>query len=364
MKFDSDTTPQNALVAYVMQHCDDWRNHRDENYLDRWNEYERLWRGIYEEGDKTRASERSKLISPALQQAIDNKTSEIVEAVFGKGQFFDIVDDLQDQDKTDVGLMRNQLREDFDKDKVRKAITHIVTLAEVYGTGIGELIVREVKDSRPATQPSAVPGLRMVGVSSTNRISVQLKPINPRNFLIDPNASTVDEALGVAIEEYVGRHSVIKAMEDGVYRRVYVGTAAENTDLEPTQDITYFQDDKVLLLRYYGLVPKALLDDPDQMIGPDEEMYSELVEALVVIANGESLLKAEVSPFMMQDRPVVAYQADIVPNRFWGRGTGEKGYNMQKATDAQIRSHVDSLGLTTAPMMAIDATRLPRGAKF
>jgi len=107
-----------------------------------------------------------------------------------------------------------------------------------------------------------------------------------------------------------------------------------------------------------------LLDDPDQMIGPDEEMYSELVEALVVIANGESLLKAEVSPFMMQDRPVVAYQADIVPNRFWGRGTGEKGYNMQKATDAQIRSHVDSLGLTTAPMMAIDATRLPRGAKF
>jgi hypothetical protein len=37
---------------------------------------------------------------------------------------------------------------------------------------------------------------------------------------------------------------------------------------------------------------------------------------------------------------------------------------MQKALDAQLRSHLDSLALTTAPMIAMDATRLPRGAKF
>jgi hypothetical protein len=67
---------------------------------------------------------------------------------------------------------------------------------------------------------------------------------------------------------------------------------------------------------------------------------------------------------MMNDRPVVAYQADSMPGRFWGRGTAEKGYNMQKAMDAQVRAHLDSLALTTAPMMAMDATRLPRGAKY
>jgi hypothetical protein len=67
---------------------------------------------------------------------------------------------------------------------------------------------------------------------------------------------------------------------------------------------------------------------------------------------------------MMEDRPVVAFQYDSMPNRFWGRGIAEKGYNCQKAIDAQIRSHLDSLALTTVPMMGIDATRLPRGAKF
>jgi hypothetical protein len=91
--------------------------------------------------------------------------------------------------------------------------------------------------------------------------------------------------------------------------------------------------------------------------------FGDMVEAIVVIGN-DKLLKAEKSPYMMKDRPIVHYQDDTVPNRFWGRGVAEKGYNMQKAIDAQLRSHLDSLALTTAPMMAMDATRLPRGAKF
>jgi hypothetical protein len=37
---------------------------------------------------------------------------------------------------------------------------------------------------------------------------------------------------------------------------------------------------------------------------------------------------------------------------------------MQKAIDGQLRAHMDSVALTAAPMMAMDATRLPRGAKF
>jgi hypothetical protein len=89
-----------------------------------------------------------------------------------------------------------------------------------------------------------------------------------------------------------------------------------------------------------------------------------MVEAIVVIANDGLLLKAEESPYMMKDRPILSYQDDTVPNRLLGRGTVEKAYNMQKAMDAQIRSHLDSLALTTSPMIAMDATRLPRGAKF
>ena len=67
---------------------------------------------------------------------------------------------------------------------------------------------------------------------------------------------------------------------------------------------------------------------------------------------------------MMEDRPFITYQHDLVPNKFWGRGVCEKGYNPQKALDAEMRARIDSLALTTTPMMAADATRLPRGLKL
>jgi hypothetical protein len=42
----------------------------------------------------------------------------------------------------------------------------------------------------------------------------------------------------------------------------------------------------------------------------------------------------------------------------------EKAYNTQKAIDGTLRADMDSRALTTAPMIAMDATRLPRGAKY
>ena len=62
----------------------------------------------------------------------------------------------------------------------------------------------------------------------------------------------------------------------------------------------------------------------------DEEDDSYYVEAVVVIANGGTLLKASKNPYMMEDRPVVAFPWDVVPSRFWGRGVCEKGYNSPK----------------------------------
>jgi hypothetical protein len=174
----------------------------------------------------------------------------------------------------------------------------------------------------------------------------------------------------VAIEKYVSIHKVVEGIEKGIYRKVNITPTYEDSDLEPTQEPSQYQDEKVLLLTYYGLVPREYLTSEDTDVVelfPDDsaaEDYTDMVEAIVVIANGGMLLKAEENPYMMKDRPVLSYQDDTVPNRLLGRGTVEKSYNMQKAIDAQVRSHLDSLALTTAPMMGLDATRLPRGARF
>ena len=139
--------------------------------------------------------------------------------------------------------------------------------------------------------------------------------------MIDPVATSVDDAMGVAIDEFVSLHQVELLQEQGIYRDVYLESAAPDSELEPDQDLSVYHDDKVRLTKYYGLVPRELLEKE----GVDVEEDSKYVEAVVVIANGGTLLKAEANPYMMQDRPVVAFPWDVVPSRFWGRGVCEKG---------------------------------------
>jgi hypothetical protein len=253
---------------------------------------------------------------------------------------------------------------------IRKSVAECLINAAVFGTGIGEIVIEEMKEMAPSTQPIMNGDLQAVGVTVTDRVKVKLKPVLPQNFLIDPVATSVDDALGVCVDEFVSRHQVELLQEQGVYRDTYVGSAAPDTDLEPDQDITIYNDDKVRLTKYYGLVPRELLDSATQDEDSEEieenateKTESQYIEAIVVIANGGILLKAEPNPYMMQDRPVVAFPWDVVPGRFWGRGVCEKGYNSQKALDTELRARIDALSLTIHPMMAIDATRLPRGAK-
>lgn len=374
-EYDEPTESDKELTAFVVDHCQRWRDWRDTNYLEKYLEFERIFRGEWAAEDKTRDSERSRIVTPATQQAVETRHAEVLEAIFGQGEFFDIEDDLQDINKNpiDVGVLKAQLMEDFKQDKIRKAIDQIELMAEIYGTGIGEIIVKTEKVFEPATR--AIPGQMgqaAIGVVEKSRIAVKIMPVNPKNFLFDPNGTSIDDCMGVAIEKYVGIHKIVEGIEKGIYRKVNIQPAAEDTDLEPTQELSQYQDEKVRLLTYYGLVPREYLEQlaenqetvdlfPDDSTADD---YSDLVEAIVVIANDGQLLKAEANPYMMKDRPVISYQDDTVPNRLLGRGTVEKSYNMQKAIDAQVRSHLDSLALTTSPMMGMDATRLPRGARF
>ena len=373
--FEEPTENDKELVTWVMDHVERWRDFRDNNYMDSWEEYERIFRGQWDASDATRDSERSRIISPATQQAVETSHAEIMEAIFGQGEYFDIKDDVKDVNGSpiDVEQLKQQMMEDFAKDKVRKSIDQIGLMAKIYGTGIGELVVKTVKEYTPGTQ--AIPGVQgqaAIGVHETDRISVTLNPINPKNFLFDPNGTSVDDCMGVAIEKPVSLHKIVAGMEADIYRKVDISAYMDDETLEATQEVRQYQDGKATMLTYYGLVPREYLDSLGEQkdvvdLFPEDstaDEYCDLVEAIIVIANGTMLLKAEENPYMMKDRPVMSYQDDTVPNRLLGRGVVEKAYNMQKAIDAQYRAYLDSLALTTSPMIAMDATRLPRGAKF
>lgn len=350
---------RSELVGWVMARVDPWRRWRDTQFQDRWAEYYRLWRGFWQQTDKTRESERSKLISPALQQAVEMTVAEMEEATFGRGEWIDISDDYEDPVKDDAVALRDQLLSDFEYCEVPSAVSEAYLNGALYGTGIGKVMI-----GRYAQGPYA------------GNFKVWLESIAPQNFVIDPSARTVDDALGCAHEIAVPRHRVLKKQLDEVYYDTPVGPWKGQGDMfdltgkQLTKDLD--KSDVVFITEYHGLIPKHLLkgefsiNDANREAQKDSEGRlvtddGELVEAIVTIANQGVLLRDVENPYTNQDRAIVAYQHETVPNQFWGRGVSEKGFNPQKALDAELRARMDALGLLTYPIMGADATRLPRG---
>jgi len=354
---------EQSLQDWVMHKVNEWGDHYETNYARKHEEYYRLWRGIWAAQDKTRGAERSQIIAPALQQAVESNVAEIEEATFGRGKYFDIKDNMGDNETQDIQFLRNKLHEDFERARIRRDVSECLINSAVYGNGIAEVVLEEINEMKPATEKVMGGAMEAVGVNVSKRTIVRLRPVLPQNFRIDPVATNVEEALGVAIDEFVSTHTVEQLQEQGVYRDVYIGSASDDFSIEPDSDLTVTSDDKTRLTKYYGLVPTHLLEQELDHDLDEDEKEGYYTEACVIIGNEGHLLKAEATPYMMKDRPVVAFSWDVVPSRFYGRGVCEKGYNSQKALDAELRARIDALALTVHPMLAMDATRIPRGTK-
>lgn len=349
------TNADDLVTAYVIEKRNAWRDDYTSNYQSDHDEYDRLWRAKWSPEDRQRKTERSQIITPGLQQAVESSVAEVEEATFGRGKFFDMDDDIRDPNPKDIESVKNALMEDFESSMIRRDVSEILLNAAVTGTGIGEVVLEECDELRPSTREIMDGALRAYGVEKKTRVRVKLRPVRPSNFLIEPSATCIDDAVGVIIDEFVPRHQVEELQDRGIYKQCDLGEPAADTEIEKDKELSVTFNDRVRLTKYYGKVPKEYLDDEG------DESTSRYVEAVVIIANDGVLLKAMRNPYMMQDRPVVAFQWDIVPGRFWGRGICEKGFMSQKALDTEVRARIDALGLVVHPMMAIDATRMPRG---
>ena len=272
---------------------------------------------------------------------------------------------MLDQEPQDAEYVRNLLQEDLEKTGVKDAIAEVFLNGAIYGTGIAKVLVDQNIERAPVEEPVAGSMTGSREVREYPIIDVRIEPISPKEFLIDPAANSIDEALGVAHEVIKPRYHVVAGIQSGAYRDVPLDgdydTVRMGYEYETRQAD---ESDSVKITEYWGLVPKRFLKKKADKDDFEYSKKDELVEAVVTICNDEYILRVEENAFMMVDRPFISYQHDIVPNKFWGRGVCEKGYNPQKALDAEMRARIDSLAMTTTPMMAADATRLPRGTKF
>lgn len=366
----SGSEAADRIAQWINGYLEPWRLHRDTNHKEDWDAFYRAWRCLWTEKDKNRKSERSKLISPGTMQAVDSTVAEIEEAIFGREQWFEVdedLDEIEDPDqKIEILAAQEKLREKFVEHGVPTAVGKGVLIGAVYGTGIGK-ITTDVKAYRYLKR-DAQTGVALP--AEKDRVCVSLVPLEPYEFIPDPATDNIDEMLGCAHETPLAIHTIKQGMRDGKYRKVSVppwaGDEGFGNLMPPAIRNT------ALVTEWHGLVPSNLLawylaEQKGDISSEERALFSEaeeddsMTEAIVTILNRSLVIEAKKNPFFMQDRSIIAYQHDTIPNYFWGRGVPEKGFNSQKALDAELRSRIDAMALISHPMMAGDVTRLPRG---
>lgn len=348
---------RDALASWVMTRVNRWRQVRDSAYLDRWDEYYRLWRGVWSESDKSRRSERSRIIAPALAESIDLTHAELTDAVFGRERWINVADDVADEDKKDQEANLDLLLEDLDHDGVPDALIKAIQIGCLYGTGAVKI------STEPVTVREYVRGQDGRTTAQTReQTAVKVYPLDPREVVPDPSAASIEDMLGIAHETIIPLHEVQAQQNVGYFFDGTLGRNPPPVGATPPSGVkgdTALPEDAVYATEYHGKVPAGLLAAAGgEALEGDAE---DLVEAIVTIGNQSTLLRAKKNPLWMEDRAIVAYQHETVPGEFWGRGVAEKGYNGQKALDAEMRMRIDSLALVAAPMVAADKSRLPRG---
>ena len=364
-----------GLASWIMERVNSWEDWRKQNYDQRWNEYYRLWRGLWTEGDKNRAGERSRIICPELAQSVETCVAELEDATFIRDRFIDVKEDISDEKKQEeMDKYVRQLLDDYAENGVPQAISEVYFNAALYGTGIAKVVIDKAQE--PIISEGDLPSISFV-----DKYSVKVVPIAPRNFVIDPLARSVKEALGCAHVLNIPLAAVQKKIADGTYKKIDIISSEKQVDdlRELAEYATGAKSDFCKVVEYHGFVPKRFISPSEKLFDgiqaaindiseettiKSTEEDGELIEAIVTIINDDQIARAVKNPFIFGDRSIIAYQHDTVPNRFWGRGVAEKGYNPQKALDAEIRARIDALGLSTHPMMGIDATKIPRGERF
>lgn len=360
------------VVGEVMGMIKPWRELRDGDFENLWDEYYAKWRGFWMPQHKSFRTERSKLISPLTSMSIDLTTAEIIEAVLGREYFIDLPDNIGDEDTADVELARELIVADLKDEGFIEEFASSVLNGTLYGNGIMKIQINTKIKKTPERDSDG--NLRV-----TEEEVVQVKPvaIAPGNFVADPSSAQIDEMTGCAHEFMMPLSTLRRRQSEGVYYNdVQIGAFRAKT-LAPNRGDTEQgnrkdQGDAAYITEYYGLIPQrvflqataedngAVLADEMVLAIPEHEM----VEVIATIANETHLLRVIENPLITGERLMVAYQHETVPGRFYGRGVAEKGSNIQRAQDAEMRGRIDALAWSNNPMFAGDLTRMPPGSNM
>jgi len=254
-------SPAAALCGWVYSKVNVWEDVRNRGYQQLWGEYWRMWRGKWSVQEINRLSERSKLIAPALAQAIEQTVSEIEEAIFSKEEWFDVaVETAKDMAQL---AARDQLLDDLDKVNAADQIMEAVLNGAIFGTMVAKVNTALHTEHTPKRDPITYELL----ASTKKQVQVAIESIRPDEFIPDPVGKTIPQMLGCAHRVQRTMHHILEMCQEGIYdqaaiRNLFPTRRLKNSDVDiedPMAINTTYESEQIDVIEYHGKVPARLL---------------------------------------------------------------------------------------------------------
>lgn len=315
-----------------------------------WEALEAAYRKQYRSQDTTRSSERSTYISHVTQQVVDDNTAELTDVAFGTGRFFDVQDNLGDEDPFDTERLAVYLDEAIRGTENQEGVERTLHLGELYGTAVAEIVVSKRSKYVPTTQGN------QFGVKEESEHYLTTKAWHPKYFRFSPGATSLHECTWVGLETPMPNAYYEARVKSQQFLDVYPnGIGDYLPDQSSRPDIFRYSHipNQWLMLRWYGMLPKRLVNS--------KSTSDDLVCAYVIVANREAVVYSGPNPFMTQDVPLFVYRPTPIAGTMWGLGSAEKVFHQQRAADRHFRTHEDALAYTAYPVTGMDSTRMPKG---
>lgn len=374
-----------GLSATLQAQFFDWveaRKPQEEEMTRAYNDMMRIWRDDDTKDSGTSKAQKSRVFVGSTRSKIRSARAKIKDSLFGNGKLpFDtkpVNEQVKNFSDTMEAVLEWQLEEAKWKDTISTGVDSIAT----YGTGfIFGPFVRQDTYALVSEDDSAMGRIMsMMGKPRLKETNYKYdcpywEHAHSMDCYADPEGENEHDSRGIFwatkvspefLKDLKGKKGYDDAAIDRALNERVPGTTSEGSDRTRDSRMNmyrYTKDGRIWFVRYFGLAPKAQLNNWRSDSSSDS-VYDETQESICIMAGGY-VIKADKNPYKSKrPRPVRRCVYEAVEHEMWGVGVAKNNDPNQRVINAAFRLFIEGKAFALLKMCSIDRSKFEASEDF
>ncbi len=321
-------------------------------YQDEWKKQRAQYDGILVAGKELW---QSNIIVPTVKKVVRALCSHYINILLSKGaESFDLAPG-EESDKKNAELLRYKMIYDLKTLEIEKKILPILQNFVLHGYAVAYVPWKHTTENQRTGKDTVK---KVVTFDGPDLVCVDLA-----NFVSDPNCLDLSSWKIYTKDDipihYLKSKEKTQTNKNGIYFNIDDIRETVYPDTEK-DDIKY--KDKVQLIEYHGLVPQKLIEGKISSNADLNPFDDEYVQAIIVVANNEVVIRASAYPYWYNDI-FVPFVNDHMVDEIVGKGIGTDIKALAPMLTNLYNKLTDCVNIVANPMYEVVVNRYLGKAK-